>query len=143
MIGPALEAKLASNSSIAAIVGTRIVPQMKNMPFYTELGEAERPYITYAVLSGDSGKTLNGTTGIRRARVQIRCWGDLYKDVDGLRDLITADGFLDGQAFTSAGVKVLWCGLGDFGDDFEPPFTGDDVGTQQTSCDFAVCFQPA
>ena len=141
MIGNCIQAQLAANPAIAAIVGTRIFPQKKNQPIGGTTGEPERPYVTYAVLSGGSGATLSGNTGIKSCRIQTRCWGDLYFDVDPLRDAIEA--VLDGVAFTQAGVQVLYSGLTDFGDDYEMPVDGDDLGAQECSSDFKVCFRAA
>lgn len=73
---------LADDSAVAAIVGTRIVPNLLSSTL-------TKPYISYLILGAPLEYTHTEPTSMRPCLVQIDCWGDQAR-YNQLRELAIA-----------------------------------------------------
>lgn len=130
---PALFSYLTADSSIAALVGTRVYP--------VKAPEDEtRALIVYSRISGIGDHTLRGVGGLARPRLQIDCWAPTPDVAAQLARLVKArlDGFrgaIGTGDSPSVSVAVRGMFLADERDDY------DDVAKQyRTSLDFMIWF---
>jgi len=89
-----LVAKLAAESTVTAIVSTRIYPQiLPQAPTF--------PAITYNQVSALRVRDLEGPAGKSRHRISINCWALTYSAARGLADAVrrSIDGY--GSSFMS------------------------------------------
>ncbi len=95
---------LSAPAAITAICGTRIYPLV--LPTDPIL-----PAIDYSFVGGSATSTFD-TTGSKKYRVEVNCWGDTYSDAVTLRAAVTAalNGYLD------ANLKILLIQPRDFFD---------------------------
>jgi len=100
---------LSQNTSIAALIGSRIYPVL--LPEDPTL-----PAMTYHTIGGASMPTLS-TSGQQRMRMEFDCWGATYDDAATLR--VTLIAALNGYRGTlSDGTTVLDTQLVGPGTDF-------------------------
>lgn len=79
-ISSLLQAALAANSGVTALVSTRIYPiKLPQPPTY--------PAITYQRISNTA---QNGSTALRETRYQIDCWADTYTPTQTLAAAVKA-----------------------------------------------------
>lgn len=78
MLTSGLVSLLLTNSTVSAIVGTRIQP----IPAPEDLNQY--PCITYQVVSDVSGYTLTGTDGVTTTRIVFNCRAIRYLDARNL-----------------------------------------------------------
>ena len=109
MIQAGIFSLLSQNTSISALIGSRIYPVL--LPEDSTL-----PAMTYHVIGGASMPTLS-TSGMQRMRMQFDCWGQTYDDAATLRStLISA---LNGyQGTLSDGTNLQFAQLIGPGTDF-------------------------
>ena len=131
MIGKAIYARLAADTNITGICGTRIRPGV--------LGEEEPlPAITYNVISGERLHHTAGESGYVRPRVQIDCWATNYNTARSLADKVRLR--IDGLSWTAGGIAVKGC-MADFAtDDYIPPMDDSQIGTYRVVQDFAMTY---
>jgi hypothetical protein len=86
MLAPGLFHLLSTESTIAALVGTRIYPVA--LPTGPTL-----PAIVYYSAGGTGDPTLD-TSGLQKLRYTFDCWGETYAAADQVRDALVA--FLNG-----------------------------------------------
>lgn len=82
MIEQGIYTLLAANSSIVAMVGTRISPVV--LPENSSL-----PALTFHVVAGASTPTFE-TGGQQRLRLEFNCWGATYLDAITLRNTLVS-----------------------------------------------------
>jgi hypothetical protein len=81
-VGAAIYSLLVNNSAVAALVGTRIYPEL------AEEG-ASAPYIVYSVVSNTPSDTKDGTP-IDEAQLEIFSVGNTYAAANDLADKVRA-----------------------------------------------------
>lgn len=77
MMEAGLNAHLLADAGVSAIAAARIFPV--NLP--EEIGG---PSVTYRVISNIEDYTLDGSTGMMLARIQIDAWAEVYGDAKQL-----------------------------------------------------------
>lgn len=87
-----LYSTLAANSGVTSLVGTRIYPNKAP-------DSAQRPCISYMVVSGTRINTLPGTGDAVKKRIQVSCHADLYSAAKSVANAVMAalegDGYLE------------------------------------------------
>lgn len=78
-----LYSKLAGTAGVAALVGTRIYPQVVPQ-------EQDLPALAYQRISGAPRYTHSGDAGLTRARFQITCLAATYAGVKALAAVVRA-----------------------------------------------------
>lgn len=77
----ATESRLSGDSSITALVSTRIYPGFANL-------DAALPQICITSIGGDSVMSMTGSSGLGTVTLQITCWGATYNAAITLLDLV-------------------------------------------------------
>lgn len=73
MIESDVHAALVAASGVTALIGTRVAAGM--------LPEGElRPYVTYALITGERIGSMTDSGLMRHARIQLDCWSPNYKE---------------------------------------------------------------
>jgi hypothetical protein len=123
-ISEALRAFLLAQPSIAALVGTRIYPQvLPQKPAY--------PAITYAQVSGIRVRGLDGPTGRARPRIAVNSWGASHREMDAVASAVRAA--LDGYAGPMGDLVVDSAVL-----DNEIEFFEEDAGVHRKLQDYII-----
>lgn len=76
-----LYSKLSGHAGIAALVATRIYPNIK-------VQDATMPCLSYRRVSSTRYNAMSVDAQVVKARFQIDVWGDTYDDVAALRDQV-------------------------------------------------------
>lgn len=110
MLAAGLYALLAGETTITAIVGTRIEP------VELTIGQT-MPALVYKFVGGSSSPTFT-TSGMQRVRVEFRCFGSSHLQADTLRETLRK--FLNGfRGLLGDGTRVQNVDLIQPLDDFE------------------------
>ena len=124
MLGPALYTHLTGNSSVAALVGTRIYP-------VTLPQDPVLPCITYQVVAEPRVHALDGASA-PMPYVQIDCWAATYLAAGGLADVVS--GVLDSFRGTLGGtLSVSACRQRSRREVYEP-----ETKEHRVSLDFSI-----
>jgi uncharacterized protein DUF3168 len=100
MIEASLETYLKNNAGIAALVASRIYPQLiPENPTY--------PAISYEKTSGEHERSLTGSSGLAMADFELECWAKTYGGAKSVADAVrnALDGF-SGMMGTDAVSEV-------------------------------------
>jgi len=76
----AIRKKLIGNTSIAALVSTRVGPWKASQSW-------KRPYITLLEVSVNPAHYMSGAFGKRQLRIQVDVWSDTYDECESLSEL--------------------------------------------------------
>jgi hypothetical protein len=128
-----LIALLTSESTIAAIVGSRVY-------FGKAPQKAALPYIVITQMTSEDFKSLDGTGELRAIDFDIDCKADRALTAATLGDAVRE--FI--QDYTgSAGSKTIGAVLlNDESTDYEPPQDGSDIGVHTVLLDVTIQFNP-
>ncbi len=80
-VGTVLYGLLSNDPVVAALVATRIYPQVAREA-------ATDPYIVYSTVSDVPENTFDGQDGLRHARVQIDCYSHQYDEAQVVADAV-------------------------------------------------------
>ena len=97
MIGAAINAVLAADSAVVAIVGTRIRPTIRPQ-------DEALPAITYSLLSAERPQHYKAPSGLNMTRMEIKTWATGYDAAHSLFELVRLA--LDGYRGTSASIVI-------------------------------------
>ena len=134
-VGESIRALLLADASVAAQVGTRIVPDVLAQ------GEA-LPAIPYRVISTRHEQMITGTkVGILSSRITLDCFATTRAAANALAELVRLSGLLDWSGATY-GVDVLAVQV-DTGAAYEhePNTEGSHELRYITSQDYAITFR--
>lgn len=134
MIEAAIRQELVDNADVAALVATRVYPQIAAQG-------AAKPYLVYTRISTDRPRHLLSAAGIYSARIQIDAYGSTYSQAKTLADKtrLCLDGLEHetiGSGGTTAYVRSVMLD-GEY-DGFDNPNDGGQLGTHRVIQDFIV-----
>lgn len=135
MIGPFLVAWVADQPDIVGEIAARFRPQEEAVTGTTF------PYVTYFVVSDNTGMTLGGSSGLAQKRVQLDFMAKSYAEVDRLALLFKGtkeSPRLNGYRGTLGGVEVKACFVRERQDLYETSETGDGLGTHRVTMDLEI-----
>lgn len=131
---------LESEAALTALVGAgddaRIYPVILPQ-------DAQRPAITYQVISDPRTYNQDGEDGLHKARVQLDLYGSSYSQCQQLRNVIV-DNFSGaiGERFGSPEIKISACFIEDAGRDlYESALDADGPKLFRKSLDIIVAFR--
>jgi len=127
-----IDSLLREDISIAAIVSTRIYPNIVKQG-------VSMPALTYQQISGLRDELLEGPSGLVESRFQINCWSDLYSETRDLADAI--ENKFDGLDGTFNGVEIEAIHLIDESDIPQFPAGTDVIKRYGKRLDFTVWFK--
>lgn len=134
MIEKGLHSLLATDAGVAALIGTRVYPN--KAPH-----NAGQRYVVYRRIMNNARRHLRGSTGLKRATIQIDCVGSTYDQAKELYAAVYAAIGEDGKSGVTWGgksVKVAY--IEDDADDYIPPQTNDDAGVHTVPLDLVVWY---
>ena len=102
---------------------------------------AMHPYVTYFIVSDQTGMTLCGTDGLSRKRVQLDMMGRSYGQIDTLAGYFKGTHErprLHGYAGTLGGVDVKACFVMDRQDLYEDGEAGENTGVHRVTMDLEI-----
>jgi hypothetical protein len=95
--GKALYYLLTNDGPVAAIVGTRIFPELADQ-------EQVKPYIVYNIRSNDPSDVQSGPSSLDTASVEVNCYAPTYAAAIDLSDAVRT--CLDRRSGTYSGVNI-------------------------------------
>ena len=124
--------RLVDDTAVAALVATRIYPQIAQQG-------AALPYVVYSVISADRPRHLLSASGIVTKRIQFDCFGSTYVQARLLADKLRLS--LDGIKHTTigSGSYTHFCNgvmLDGEQDGFDEPFDADQLGVHRIIQDY-------
>ena len=129
-----LVALLAGESTISAVVGTRVfvsrAPQTASLP-----------YILITQMSSDEYNTMDGTTGLRSVDFDIDCKSDRSVEADTLGTIVRD--FIKDYTGAAGSQTVGAVHLNSESTEYETPTDGSDSGIHLTLLDISIQYTPA
>lgn len=120
---------LTANTSLAAIVSTRVYPVVAPRA-------AAMPLITYERAGTDEIPIMSGVDGSLTVRLSIDCWGTTYSGARAVADAVT--NVLNGYASTATSPVVVMVRREGERDVVEPPEAAEDKPLFRVSQDWAI-----
>lgn len=112
MIGKAIFARLGAVSAVTSLIATRVYA-------FPAPADVTRPYVTYQMISNPRERTIDGVTGLTRARMQLDCWAATPAEAEDVAAAVRQA--LEGFAGTAGGVTVKYARSEDEADTFNEP----------------------
>lgn len=132
MIEIAFRDFIASDTTVVAVVGTRVYPSLAPP-------QAKRPFLVYTIVDGVPDQEMSAQSTLGHARIQVDCYADTYQSVAELsNDLRLACNGYRGNMGDVEDVKVRLVdrivGIGN-------PQAGKGKGIHRITLDFELTFQ--
>jgi hypothetical protein len=136
-LGSAIRAYLAANAGVAALVGSRIYPDVLPQGYSVATGGA----LTYMVISTTHDHLINGLSGIARSRIEFTAFAKTRVIANAIAEAVRTSG-LQGYTGAMGGVfveSVMIDGGIQTGD--ERPTDGSQEHRYLTIFDYLIAYQ--
>lgn len=100
-LGEAVRGYLAANTGVAALVSTRIYPDVLPQGYTVATGGA----LTYTTISTTHDHLINGLSGIARSRIEFAAFAKTREAADAIAEAVRASGLV-GTVGVVGGVTI-------------------------------------
>lgn len=129
-----LPAALRAESTISALVGTRVYPHHAPQT-------AALPYIVVTQMASNENLTMDGSTGLRMVEFEVDCKADRATESRTLSKTVRT--FIDDYSGTAGNETIDAVLVNDESTQYEPPSDGSDRGIYTTILDLMIQYTPS